>query len=154
MNGKVSKDVDYLSAMDEAKLQLASRISNERTITTSLALFLAAAVSALSVADGMQDNPVYVDDVYCGRGKCMESAFLDIERIEVIKGPGGTLWGANAVNGVINIITKNLSQISNLRISKFKIMISNIALFKHVKREMTEYNEHILPISNNTVFRY
>lgn len=34
----------------------------------------------------------------------------DIDRIEVIRGPGGTLWGANAVNGVINIITKPTSE--------------------------------------------
>lgn len=31
----------------------------------------------------------------------------DIDRIEVVRGPGASLWGANAVNGVINIITKN-----------------------------------------------
>ncbi len=34
----------------------------------------------------------------------------DIDRIEVVRGPGGTLWGANAVNGVINIITKNAEE--------------------------------------------
>jgi iron complex outermembrane receptor protein len=33
----------------------------------------------------------------------------DIERVEVISGPGGTLYGANAVNGVVNIITRNSS---------------------------------------------
>ena len=34
----------------------------------------------------------------------------DIDRIEVIRGPGATVWGANAVNGVINIITKSASE--------------------------------------------
>jgi len=34
----------------------------------------------------------------------------DVERIEVIRGPGATLWGANAVNGVINIITRDAAQ--------------------------------------------
>jgi len=34
----------------------------------------------------------------------------DVERIEVISGPGATLWGANAVNGVINVITRRASE--------------------------------------------
>ncbi len=34
----------------------------------------------------------------------------DVDRIEVIRGPGGTIWGANAVNGVINIITKSAAE--------------------------------------------
>ncbi|KQV49482.1 hypothetical protein ASC95_17970 [Pelomonas sp. Root1217] len=38
----------------------------------------------------------------------------DVERIEVVSGPGGTLWGANAVNGVINVVTRSSSQTQGL----------------------------------------
>jgi iron complex outermembrane receptor protein len=41
----------------------------------------------------------------------------DIDRIEVIRGPGATLWGANAVNGVINIITKRAAETQGLLFS-------------------------------------
>lgn len=37
----------------------------------------------------------------------LDTSLNDIDRVEVIRGPGGTLWGANAVNGVINIVTKH-----------------------------------------------
>ncbi|HLY09270.1 MAG TPA: TonB-dependent receptor [Planctomycetota bacterium] len=41
----------------------------------------------------------------------VQDTFLDdLDRIEVIRGPGGSLWGANAVNGVINVITKSAEE--------------------------------------------
>lgn len=39
-----------------------------------------------------------------------DTVLEDIDRIEIIRGPGSTLWGANAVNGVINIVTKSAAQ--------------------------------------------
>jgi iron complex outermembrane recepter protein len=39
-----------------------------------------------------------------------------VDRVEVVSGPGGTLWGANAVNGVINIITRNAKDTQGLRV--------------------------------------
>jgi iron complex outermembrane receptor protein len=44
-------------------------------------------------------------------------AMEDLDRIEVIRGPGATLWGANAVNGVINVITKSAKETQGLLVS-------------------------------------
>jgi iron complex outermembrane receptor protein len=43
-----------------------------------------------------------------------DTVMEDIDRIEVIRGPGATLWGANAVNGVINIITRSARETQGL----------------------------------------
>lgn len=48
-------------------------------------------------------NPIY-GGVYWDQQNLM---LQDIERIEVVRGPGATLWGSNAVNGIINIISKS-----------------------------------------------
>ncbi|MGH8665321.1 MAG: TonB-dependent receptor plug domain-containing protein, partial [Burkholderiales bacterium] len=41
----------------------------------------------------------------------------DIERIEVVSGPGGTLWGTNAVNGVINVVTRSAANTQGTLVS-------------------------------------
>ncbi|MFN8370271.1 MAG: TonB-dependent receptor plug domain-containing protein [Bacteriovoracaceae bacterium] len=47
----------------------------------------------------------------------VDYALEDIDRIEVIRGPGATAWGANAVHGVINIITKNAKNTQGFLVS-------------------------------------
>jgi iron complex outermembrane receptor protein len=46
-----------------------------------------------------------------------DTALEDVARIEIIRGPGASLWGANAVNGVINIITKRAEDTHGLLVS-------------------------------------
>jgi iron complex outermembrane receptor protein len=46
-----------------------------------------------------------------------ETLLEDVERIEVIRGPGGTIWGSNAVNGVINVITRHSRDSTGLLVS-------------------------------------
>jgi iron complex outermembrane receptor protein len=48
-------------------------------------------------------TPLFSGVLWDAQGTLME----DVDHIEVVRGPGATLWGANAVNGVINIITKS-----------------------------------------------
>jgi iron complex outermembrane receptor protein len=82
-----------VARIDENKWAIASRGFNGRFTNKLLVLI-----------DG---RSVYTP-LYSGVYWNVQDVLLDdVERIEVIRGPGATLWGANAVNGVINIMTKD-----------------------------------------------
>jgi len=49
----------------------------------------------------------YVDGVYMPRPQSFASAFLDLERVEVLRGPQGTLWGRNSTGGALNLVTRS-----------------------------------------------
>lgn len=53
-----------------------------------------------------QSVGTFIDGVYFGRGRSSRSPFLDIERIEVLKGPQGVLFGKNTIAGALNITTR------------------------------------------------
>ncbi len=59
-------------------------------------------------SDPLADNTmgIFVDDVYYSREYEMALDFVDLERIEVLRGPQGTLFGRNVVGGALNIITE------------------------------------------------
>ncbi len=58
-----------------------------------------------------RDTPigVYVDGVYLGRSQGLNASLLDIDRIEVLRGPQGTLFGRNTEGGALSIVTKGPS---------------------------------------------
>ena len=81
-----------------------ARISANVWAITSRGFNTRFASNLLILIDGRSVYQIVTSGVDWDR---VDLALEDVDRIEVIRGPGGTIWGANAVNGVINIITKH-----------------------------------------------
>ena len=59
-----------------------------------------------TVAGANPSSTVHLDGVYLGRPAMVFMDFLNVERVEVLRGPQGTLYGRNSVGGTINIVTR------------------------------------------------
>jgi iron complex outermembrane receptor protein len=70
--------------------------------------------SVLVLIDGRSVYTTLIAGTYW---EVQDTMLEDVDRIEVIRGPGGTVWGPNAVNGVINIITKSSKQTQGALVS-------------------------------------
>lgn len=81
-----------------------ARVDSSKWAVTARGLNSRFANKLLVLHDGRSLYTPLFSGVYW---EVQDTALEDIDRIEVIRGPGAALWGANAVNGVINIITKS-----------------------------------------------
>jgi len=80
---------------------------------------------------------IYVDEVYQGRDPTFNVSLNDIERIEVLRGPQGTLYGKNTIGGAINLITTAPSndftafgdvQLGNYDMSQFRATVGGAVI--------------------------
>ncbi|TNE62092.1 MAG: TonB-dependent receptor [Alphaproteobacteria bacterium] len=94
---------------DIAQVAPSVTIEPSRATNSTLTAFIRGVGQQDPLAGFEQGVALYVDDVYIARPQGALLDIYDIERIEVLRGPQGTLYGRNAVGGAIKYVTKRLS---------------------------------------------
>ena len=87
-----------------------------RATNTTLTAFIRGVGQQDPLAGFEQGVALYLDDVYLARPQGALLDLYDVERVEVLRGPQGTLYGRNAVGGAIKYVTRRLSDQLNLRL--------------------------------------
>lgn len=110
-------DQRQISRMDDLQSEIPNIIIEPNTGTsTGAKIFLRGIGADESLFTADPAVAIYIDDVYIPRATGSLLALFDIERIEVLRGPQGTLYGRNATGGAIRYITRKPGGEPSLRI--------------------------------------
>jgi len=101
INGQDLSDRGTLSAQD-----LGERLPNVQTDRANgLQITMRGVTSPDGTEKGDPSAAFHLDGVYLARPQSLQGSFFDLARIEVLRGPQGTLYGRNATAGVINVVS-------------------------------------------------
>ncbi len=85
-------------------------LESSRATNSTLTAFIRGIGQQDPVSGFEQGVGIYLDDVYLNRPQAAVLDIYDVERIEVLRGPQGTLYGRNTIGGAVKYVTKNLPQ--------------------------------------------
>ncbi len=91
-------------------------IEVSRGTNTTLTAFIRGVGQQDPVAGFEQGVGLYLDDVYLNRPQAAVLDIYDVERIEVLRGPQGTLYGRNTIGGAVKYVTRRLASEPELRL--------------------------------------
>lgn len=101
-----SDDLRNKSVQNVADLALLTPGLDIASYQGDTSIFIRGIGTPTIIAGSDSSTATYVDGVYYSRPAAIGPAFFDIERVEVLRGPQGTLYGRNATGGAVNIITR------------------------------------------------
>jgi len=106
-----SAQLNQAGAVDLTDLQIASpntTLKDARGTNSTLAAFIRGVGQQDPVPGFEAGIGIYLDDIYLNRPQAAVLDIYDVERIEVLRGPQGTLYGRNTIGGAVKYVTKKL----------------------------------------------
>ncbi len=107
-----AEELDNLGAVDLTDIEAITpnvTLETSRSTNTTLTAFIRGVGQQDPVAGFEAGVGIYIDDVYLNRPQAALLDIYEVERIEVLRGPQGTLYGRNTIGGAVKYVTRRLS---------------------------------------------
>ena len=116
MSGDALERIGAADIIEVAKTSPNVTLEVSRGTNTTLTAFIRGVGQQDPVAGFESGVGLYVDDVYFNRPHAAVLDLYEVERIEVLRGPQGTLYGRNTIGGAIKYVTRNLSDVPEAKL--------------------------------------